>query len=119
MWDDWGGWFDPVKPIYKDYDGLGFRVPLLIVSPYAKHGRVTHEQYETASVLRFMEDNFGLGQLAKSDARANDPASDPAAFDFMQKPRKFTKIAGTKPASYWMQPERVPLRRPEDTSLGD
>ncbi len=119
MWDDWGGWFDPVQPVYKDYDGLGFRVPLLIVSPYAKHGRVTHEQYETASVLRFMEDNFALGQLAKSDARANDPASDPAAFDFTQKPRKFIKISGSKPASYWTQLERLPSQRPEDTSLGD
>ena len=38
MWDDWGGWFDPVQPVYEDYDGLGFRVPLLIVSPYAKRG---------------------------------------------------------------------------------
>ena len=27
IWDDWGGWFDPVKPVYEDYDGLGFRVP--------------------------------------------------------------------------------------------
>ena len=56
MWDDWGGWFDPVKPVHVDYDGLGFRVPLLIVSPYAKKGYVTHVQYETSSVLRFIED---------------------------------------------------------------
>ena len=76
MWDDWGGWFDPVAPVYEDYDGLGFRVPLIIVSPYAKKGYVTHVQYETASVLRFIEDNFGLGRLAASDARANDPAGD-------------------------------------------
>ena len=40
MWDDWGGWFDPVPPVYEDYDGLGFRVPLLIVSPYTAHGKV-------------------------------------------------------------------------------
>ena len=73
MWDDWGGWFDPVQPVYEDYDGLGFRVPMLMVSAYAKHGYVTHVQYETSSVLRFIEDNFGLPQLAASDARANDP----------------------------------------------
>jgi phospholipase C len=42
MWDDWGGWFDPVKPVFEDYDGLGFRVPLLMISPYAKRGYVTH-----------------------------------------------------------------------------
>jgi phospholipase C len=60
MWDDWGGWFDPVPPVYEDYDGLGFRVPLLIVSPYAKRHYVTHVQYETSSVPRYIEDNFGL-----------------------------------------------------------
>jgi phospholipase C len=90
MWADWGGWFDPVPPVYEDYDGLGFRVPLLIVSPYAKRGYVTHAQYETASVLRFIEDNFGLGQLAASDARATDPSAD--AFDYHQRARAFTKI---------------------------
>ncbi|MGA8575257.1 MAG: alkaline phosphatase family protein, partial [Candidatus Cybelea sp.] len=103
MWDDWGGMFDPVKPIYEDYDGLGFRVPLIMVSPYAKQGSVTHVQYETTSVLRFIEDAFGLAQLNKSDARATDPASDSAAFDFSQKPRKFKKISGSHPASYWSE----------------
>jgi len=87
MWDEWGGWYDHVKPVYEDYDGLGFRVPLLMVSAYAKQGYVTHVQYEHGSVLRFIEDNWGLPQLAASDARANDPASD--AFDFTQQPRKF------------------------------
>jgi phospholipase C len=111
MWDDWGGWFDPVKPVYKDYDGLGFRVPLLIVSPYARTGSVTHQQYETASVLRFIEDNFGLAPLAASDARASDPAKDPAAFDFSQKPRAFKPIRGGKSAAYWQEFERRPWPR--------
>lgn len=119
MWDDWGGWFDPVKPPYKDYDGLGFRVGLLVVSPYAKRGSVTHVQYETASVLRFMEDNFNLGRLSDSDARAKDPAGDPATFDFAQKPRAFKKIAGGKPAAFWMQLEREPAPPREDGRLGD
>jgi phospholipase C len=104
MWDDWGGWFDPVKPVYEDYDGLGFRVPLLIVSPYARQGYVTHTQYETASVLRYIEDNFGLPQLSRSDTRANDPAGD--AFDYTQQPREFIKIPGAKPPSYWTNLER-------------
>ena len=106
IWDDWGGWFDPEKPVYEDYDGLGFRVPLLMISPYAKRGYVTHVQYETASVLRYIEDNFGLPQLAASDARANDPATD--AFDYRQQPRKFKKIRGAKPPSYWTQLELTP-----------
>jgi len=116
MWDDWGGWFDPVKPVYEDYDGLGFRVPLLIVSPYAKRGSVTHEQYETASVLRFIEDTFGLSQLAAADARANDPAADPQAFDFSQPPRAFQEIPDAKPVGYWQVRNRAHVR---GTILGD
>jgi phospholipase C len=107
LWDDWGGMFDPVEPVFEDYDGLGFRVPLIVVSPYAKQSSVTHVQYETASVLRFIEDDFGLAPLNKADARANDPANDPAAFDFSQKPRKFKKIAGAKAAACWANLERA------------
>jgi phospholipase C len=111
MWDDWGGWFDPVAPVYEDYDGLGFRVPLIVVSPYAKSGTVTHVKYETASVLRYIEDNFGLPQLAASDTRANDPANDLKVFDYAQTPRKFKNISGGKPASYWVRVERAERRR--------
>ena len=103
LWDDWGGWFDPVPPVFKDYDGFGFRVPLLMVSPYAKRGYVTHVQYETASVLRYIEDNFGLQPLSAADSRAASPAGD--AFDYLQKPRAFHKIAGDAPARYWMRQE--------------
>ena len=111
MWDDWGGWFDPVQPPFEDYDGLGFRVPMIVISPYAKRGYVTHEQYETASVLRFMEDTFGLGTLAAADARAADPAGD--ALDYGQKPRAFKKIGGAKPASYWIRLDTATMRRPK------
>ena len=104
MWDDWGGWFDPVKPVYEDYDGLGFRVPLLMISPYAKQGYVTHVQYETSSVLRYIEDNFALPHLSKSDARAHDPATD--AFDYDQKPRAFKKFAGSNADAYWIERDR-------------
>jgi len=118
MWDDWGGWFDPVQPVYEDYDGLGFRVPLLVVSPYAKKSYVTHVQYETSSVLRYIEDTFGLQPLAASDTRANDPASD--AFDYSQQPRTFKKIAGGKPSAYWILRDRVPRRFGEPkTVIGD
>jgi len=90
QWDDWGGLYDPVPPPFKDYDGVGFRVPLLVISPYAKQRHVSHVQYETASVLRFAEDLFGLPQLAAADKRATSPAGD--CFDFSQKPRKFVPI---------------------------
>ena len=107
IWDDWGGFFDPVQPPFADYDGLGFRVPMIVVSPYTKHGKVTHVQYETASVLRYIEDNFGLASLANADARANDPADDPAAFDYAMKPRTFKTIGGSKPLWYWRRLERA------------
>ena len=118
MWDDWGGWFDPVKPVYEDYDGLGFRVPLLVISPYARQSYVTHVQYETSSVLRYIEDNFGLPPLAASDARANDPATD--AFDYGQQPRKFKNFAGSKPNAYWIERDRTPRRYGKPQSfIGD
>ena len=118
MWDDWGGWYDPVKPRYLDYDGLGFRVPLLIVSPYAKQGYVSHVHYETASVLRFIEDNFGLGHLAASDTRASDPAAD--ALDYHQQPRKFVEIPGEKSAMEWIRIERASRAAPRPAGiLGD
>jgi phospholipase C len=100
MWDDWGGLYDHVPPPYVDYDGLGFRVPLLVISPYAKHDYVSHVQYETASVLRFAEDLWGLPQMADADNRANSPAAD--CFDFSQSPRKFHKIKAPKYRGFFM-----------------
>jgi phospholipase C len=101
QWDDWGGLYDHVSPPYKDRDGLGFRVPLLMISPYAKQNYVSHVQYETASVLRFAEDLYGLGQLAAADKRATSPAAD--CFDFSQNPRTFVKIDAPKAPRFFMK----------------
>ena len=112
MGDDWGGLYDHVPPPYKDYDGLGFRVPLLIISPYAKQGSVTHVQYETGSILKFIEDQYGLAQMAASDTRANDPADDPAAFDFSQSPRTYVPVGTMYTPAFF---ENLPYdRRPPD-----
>src|ERR1700729_105012 len=100
QWDDWGGLYDYVPPPFEDYDGLGFRVPLLVISPYAKKNHVSHVQYETASVLRFAEDLFGLGQLAAADKRANSPASD--CLDFTQQPRPFREIRAPLPPKFFI-----------------
>jgi phospholipase C len=89
-WSGFGGWADHVPPPAVDGSGLGFRVPLLIVSPYAKRGLISHDQYEFGSVLKFVEGSYGLAPLAASDRRANSPAV--SAFDFNQKPRKFVPI---------------------------
>ncbi len=101
MWDEWGGWYDHVLPHqYEDpvthaYEGLGYRIPLLIVSPYAKAGYISHQQHEIASSLHLIEQTFNLPflgtgtglQLADQRADAFDDA-----FDFTQKPIKFKKI---------------------------
>jgi phospholipase C len=101
MWDDWGGLYDHVPPPHVGYDGLGFRVPLLVISPYAKRDYVSHVRYETGSLLRFAEDIFGLPRLAASDARSNSPAGD--CFDFSQPPRKFVPIKAPKGKSFFFQ----------------
>ena len=90
FWDGYGGWYDPDPPPYVDSEGLGLRVPLLVISPYAKQGYVSHVHYEHGSILKFTEDQFRLGRLAASDTRATSPARD--CFDFKQPPRKFMPI---------------------------
>jgi phospholipase C len=102
QWDDWGGLYDPVPPPYEDRDSVGMRVPLLMLSPYVKHDFVCHNQYETASVIKFAEDLYGLGHLATpADKRAASPAAE--CFDFSQSPAKFTPIKAPKPPKFFMQ----------------
>lgn len=110
-WDDYGGWYDPEPPAYVDYDGLGFRVPLIVVSPYAKKAHVSHVHYEFGSILRFVEDQFGLPRLAASDRRATSPAAD--CFDFTQTPRAFQTIPSVYSRDYFLH--QPPDYRPPDT----
>ncbi|MGA8866667.1 MAG: alkaline phosphatase family protein [Candidatus Sulfotelmatobacter sp.] len=84
MWDDFGGFFDHVPPPpAEDQFGLGERVPFLIISPYAKRGYISSTQYEASSILKFVEERFGLPPLTSRDANANDTTD---AFDFNQTP---------------------------------
>jgi phospholipase C len=99
FWDDYGGWYDSEPPAYVDYDGLGLRLPLLIVSPYAKQGYVSHTHYEHGTILKFVEETFGLPALAASDSRANPPDD---SFDFSQPPRKFKVIPSTFGKDYFL-----------------
>jgi phospholipase C len=111
LWDEYGGMYDPEPPAYVDYDGLGIRIPLLIISPYAKEGYVSHVHYEHGSILRFVEDTFGLPRLAASDKRATSPAED--SFDFNQPPRSFVKIPSTLGQDYFRH-QPLDLRPPDD-----
>jgi phospholipase C len=82
-WDDFGGFYDHVPPVPLDDFGLGVRVPTLLISPYAREGFVDPTMYEFSSVLRFIEDNWGLTQLTRRDRIADNLTN---ALDFGQAP---------------------------------
>ena len=92
--DDFGGWYDHVPPP-RQYGcdatnpyGLGFRVPLIVISPYAKPGFIFKEVIEQASVPRFIEKVFGAPTLSSIDPAAQDGQANDLmnAFDFDQIP---------------------------------
>jgi phospholipase C len=83
-WDDYGGFYDHVAPPQVDAYGEGFRVPTLVISPWARHHFIDPTTYEFASLLRLAEDNFGLPTLGKRDVNASDMMN---GFDFSQTPQ--------------------------------
>jgi phospholipase C len=98
-WDDWGGFYDHVTPPVVDGQGYGFRVPALVISPYARRGYIDHQALSFDAYLKFIEDDFLGGQRLnpKTDGRP-DPRPDVREnarilgnllrdFDFSQKPR--------------------------------
>ncbi|MGA8575418.1 MAG: alkaline phosphatase family protein [Candidatus Cybelea sp.] len=115
LWDDWGGWYDSSKPPQLDYRGLGFRVPCLIISPYAKSGYVDSKQYEFASILKFIEEVYGTGSIGPTSRGYTDQraTSLDAAFDFNQHPRSFTAIPSKYPLSHFLH--EPPSNEPVDT----
>lgn len=106
VWSEWGGWFDARAPDFPRNlkgTGLGFRVPMLIISPYAKRHHTSHTHYQFGSILRFVEDTFGLRRLSSLGYgyvftdRSSASISD--AFDFLRAPRKFRLIRAKYPSS--------------------
>jgi phospholipase C len=98
-WDDWGGFYDHVKPPQVDELGLGLRVPGLVISPYARQGYIDHQQLSHDAYRRFIEDDFLGGarlnpstdgrpdrraDVREEDTRLGDLTSE---FDFNQAPR--------------------------------
>ena len=111
-WDDWGGWYDHVAPqIYDSYE-YGLRVPLLVISPYAKAGYISHVTHDFGSILKFTEGVFGLPSLGFADSRADDLSD---CFNFGQKPLAFRRIAARHDASYFLKhPPRHQDRNDDD-----
>lgn len=83
-WDDYGGFYDHVSPPSVDKYGIGFRVPAIIISPYAKSGHIDHTTYSLESMLKFIEWRFGIPPLTDRDRNAENMLN---AFDFNQQPQ--------------------------------
>jgi phospholipase C len=107
LWDDWGGWYDHVPPaFFDDQGGLGFRVPMIVVSPYVT-AHVEHTQYEFGSILKYVEENWNLGSLGTTDQRATSIGN---LFNYDQTPRAFKVIPAKQPLSFFLhkKPSNVP-----------
>ena len=117
VWDDWGGFYDHVPPPLTDHwGGLGFRVPMLVVSAYArekkggKPGYISKTHYEFGSILKFVEETFDLGSLGTTDVRAKSIGD---CFDFTHSPRTFYQIPSSHDQAYFLR--RRPPLLPVDT----
>ncbi len=116
VWDDWGGFYDPVAPpLPRDNQGgPGFRVPMLVISPYVKQGKgsqggyISHTVYGFGSIVRFIEDTWQLGRLGTTDGTCTSMAN---MFDFKASPRKFRKIGAQYSTSFFLRqkPSGMPL----------
>ena len=118
-WDDWGGWYDHVPPpkvlancaewgcgyVY------GFRVPLIVVSPYAKRRYISHVNHDFGSILKFIEETYGLPSLGYADAPADDFAD---CFDFNQTPLTFQTINAPLGAEHFLNDTRSPSDPDDD-----
>ncbi|MBI2237714.1 MAG: hypothetical protein HYU54_04205 [Actinobacteria bacterium] len=84
-WDEWGGLYDHVLPPRVDEVGLGIRVPMLVISPYAKRGYIDDALGEFSTPLKFIADNWGLPYLT---SRIADGHNFEHVFDFERNPRQ-------------------------------
>ena len=124
-WDDWGGFYDHVRPPVVDQNGYGLRVPGLVISPYAKRGYIDHQTLSMDAYVKFVEDDFlGGRRLDPATDGRPDPRPDVREvapqlgdlrtdFDFDQQPRR-PLILNPEPLP-WPGPGPVTVRlRPVD-----
>ena len=109
-WDDWGGWYDHVAPKLVNSYEYGFRVPMIVISPYAKPAYTSHATHDFGSILRFVETTFGLPSLGYADAAADDLSD---CFNFSQTPIVFQTIDAPLKAEYFLN-DRRPRTDPDD-----
>jgi phospholipase C len=117
-WDDWGGWYDHVAPTVID-DGIswgsgyvyGFRVPLIVVSPYAKAKYISHVTHDFGSILKFVETTFALPSLGYADVRSDDLSD---CFDLTQAPVSFHMIPAARNAADFISDKHPPVPPDDD-----
>ncbi|MGA8502128.1 MAG: alkaline phosphatase family protein [Candidatus Sulfotelmatobacter sp.] len=123
-WDDWGGWYDHVPPPQVLVNCAqwgcgyvyGFRVPMIVISPYAKPAYISHVNHDFGSILKFIENTYGLPAISTfnggyADSNALDDLSD--CFDFSQAPISFQAIDAPLKGDYFLHDKR-PLTDPDD-----
>jgi phospholipase C len=110
--DDYGGWYDHVPPPQVDAYGYGFRVPCLVISPYARQGMIDHVQSDFTSLLKFVETTFSLHPLSSRDAAASNMME---AFDFAQAPRSPLVLPGIYVPDHY-PPEVAPIQTTTSSS---
>ena len=117
-WDDWGGWYDHVAPKVIN-DGVswgsgyvyGFRVPLIVVSPYAKAAYISHATHDFGSILKFIETTFKLPALGYADTPADDLSD---CFDLVHAPLAFHVIPAALNAAHFINDKRAPTAPDDD-----
>ena len=117
-WDDWGGFYDHVKPPRVDAQGYGMRVPGLVISPYARAGYIDHQILSFDAYLKFIEDDFLHGQRIDSTDGRPDGRPDVRErarilgnlvndFDFNQRPRRAFLLPRIPPNR--LPPNEIPV----------
>jgi len=91
VWDESGGFYDHVAPPQVDNWGYGFRVPLLLISPFAKRGWIDHTLMDHTSLMRFIADNWNMPYLTDREAQAGSP-SNAFVFDHSGSANKFVPL---------------------------
>lgn len=109
-WDDWGGWYDHVAPSVINSYEYGFRVPLIVVSPYAKPAYISHMTHDFGSILKFIEGTYNLPSLGYADAPADDLSD---CFNYGQNPLSFIQINAPLGAEFFLN-DKSPPTDPDD-----
>jgi phospholipase C len=111
-WDDWGGWYDHVRPPVRSAYEDGFRVPLLVISPYAQTGTIYHTATSDGAILRYIENTLELPSLETNDALSDNLAP---MFNYSQTPAPYV------PANVgsWTPPPAAETANPYYNTAGD